>query len=161
METLNNLPDECGCGTLASISYMGHSTSCNDFKHLHERESHEVLLAILNKKKKKLSFGDETEFNPTEVNFDVPADIDADQDDTTQVVTIPCSREATSELNNSSPQALSMFPKNVTSTQNLPNTQPKPNSFTDSPLVNEEKNDEKTVDEEMPPLVDITDDITG
>ena len=28
METLNNLPDECGFGTLASISYMGHSTSC-------------------------------------------------------------------------------------------------------------------------------------
>ena len=26
METLNNLPDECGCGTPASISYMGHST---------------------------------------------------------------------------------------------------------------------------------------
>ena len=78
METLNNLPDECGCGTLASISYMGHSTSCNEFKHLHERESHEVLLAILNKKK-KLSFGDETEFNPTQVNFDVPADINADQ----------------------------------------------------------------------------------
>ena len=52
METLNNLPDECGCGTQASISYMGHSTSCDDFKHIHERESHEVLLAILNKKKK-------------------------------------------------------------------------------------------------------------
>ena len=52
METLNTLPDECGCGTPASISYMGHSTSCDDFKHVHERESHEVLLAILNKKKK-------------------------------------------------------------------------------------------------------------
>ena len=116
METLNNLPDECGCGTLASISYMGHSTSCNEFKHLHERESHEVLLAILNKKK-KLSFDDETEFNPTQVNFDVPADINADQADTTQVVTIPCAKETTSELNNSSPQALSMFAKNVTSTK--------------------------------------------
>ena len=31
MDTLNNLPDECGCGTLVSISYMGHSTSCDDF----------------------------------------------------------------------------------------------------------------------------------
>ena len=29
MKTLNNLPEECGCGTLASISYMGHSTSCS------------------------------------------------------------------------------------------------------------------------------------
>ena len=36
METLNNLPDECGCGTQASISYMGHSTSCSEFKHIHE-----------------------------------------------------------------------------------------------------------------------------
>ena len=61
METLNNLPDECGCGTQASISYMGHSTSCDEFKHIHEREYHEVLLAMLNKKK-KLSFGVETEF---------------------------------------------------------------------------------------------------
>ena len=51
METLNNLPDECGCGTQASISYMGHSTRCDDFKHIHERESHEVLLAILNKRR--------------------------------------------------------------------------------------------------------------
>ena len=50
METLNNLPDECGCGTQVSISYMGHSTSCDEFKHIHERESYEVLLAILNKK---------------------------------------------------------------------------------------------------------------
>ena len=60
METLYNLPDECGCGTPASISYMGHSTSCSEFKHIHERESHEVLLAILNKNK-NLSFGDETD----------------------------------------------------------------------------------------------------
>ena len=37
MENLNNLPDECGYGTHASISYMGHSTSCGDFKHIHER----------------------------------------------------------------------------------------------------------------------------
>ena len=51
METLNNLPEECGCGTQASISYMGHSTSCDEFKHIHERESHEVLLAILKKRK--------------------------------------------------------------------------------------------------------------
>ena len=70
METLNNLPDECGCGTQVSISYMGHGTSCDEFKHIHERESHEVLLAIFIKKK-KLSFGVETEFDPTKQNSDV------------------------------------------------------------------------------------------
>ena len=139
---------------------MGHSTSCNDFKHIHERESHEVLLDILNKKK-KLSFGVETDFNPTRGNADVQTDADADIADTTQVVPIRCAKKATSELNNSSPQALSMLAKNVTSTQNLPNNQANPSSFTDNLLVNEEKHGEKTEDEEMPPLVDITDEITG
>ena len=111
IETLNNLPDECGCGTLASISYMGHSTSCSEFKHIHERESHEVLLVILNKKKKLC---DETEFNPKRENFDVQANADANIADTTQVVPIPYAKETTSELKNSSPQVLSMLAKNVT-----------------------------------------------
>ena len=108
METLNNLPEECGCGTQASISYMGHSTSCDEFKHIHERESHEVLLAILNKTK-KLSFDVETDFDPTKQNSDVQINADADVADINQVIPIPCAKEATSELNNSSPQAISMF----------------------------------------------------
>ena len=138
---------------------MGHSTSCDEFKHIHERESHEVLLAILNKKK-KLSFGVETEFDPTKPSSDVQVDADADIADTNQVVPIPCAKEATSELNNSSPQALSMLVKNVTSTQNPPNNHPNPSSFTDICLMNEEKQGEKPEDEEMPPLMDITDNIT-
>ena len=105
-------------------------------------------------------FGDETDFNPTKTNFDVQANADEDQADTIQVATIPCTKETTSELNNSSPQALSMLAKNVTSTQNPLNHQPIPSSFTDTPLVNEKKDGEKSGDEEMPPLVDITDDIT-
>ena len=158
METLNNLPDECGCGTLASISYMGHSTSCDDFKHVHERESHEVLLAILNKKK-KLSF--DAEFDPRHQNYEVQIDADAVVADTDQVVPIPDAKKAIPELNNSSPQAMSMVAKNVTSVTNLPNNPPNPSSITDIPLMNEEKPGEKPEDEEMPPLVDITDDITG
>ena len=158
METLNNLPDECGCGTQASFSYMGHSTSCDDFKHTHERESHEVLLAILNKK--KLSFGIETEFDPRKQDYDVQSNADADIADATQVVPIPCAKEATFKLNNSSPQAISMLAKNVTSTSHLPNNPPNPSSLTDIPLMNEEKQGEKTEDEEMPPLVDITEEIT-
>ena len=97
----------------------------------------------------------------TRANFDVQADADADIADTTQVTTIPCAKETTSELKTSSPQALSMLAKNVTSTQNLPNNPPNPSSFTDTPLVNEVKHGEKSEDEEMPPLMDITDDITG
>ena len=34
---------------------MGHNTGCFKFKYIHERESYEVLLAIL-KKRKKVSF---------------------------------------------------------------------------------------------------------
>ena len=91
METLNNLPDECGCGTLASIFYMGHSTSCDDFKHVHERESHEVLLAILNKKK-KLSF--DAEFDPRHQNYEVQADADAVLVEAEQVKPIPDARKS-------------------------------------------------------------------
>ena len=160
METLNNLPDECGCGTQASISYMGHSTSCDEFKHIHERESHEILLAILTKKK-KVSFGVETEFDPTKQNSDVPINADADVADTSQVVPIPCAKEATSELNNSSPQAISRLTQNVTSIPNLPNNPPNPSSLTEIPLMNEDKLGEKPENEEKPPLVDITDEITG
>ena len=153
METLNNLPDECGCGTQASISYMGHSTSCDVFKISMTGKSHEVLLAILNKKK-KLSFGVETEFDPTKQNSDVQINADAHVADTNQVVPIPCAKEATSELNN-------RLAKNVTSIQNLPNNPPNPSSLTHIPLMNEEKPGEKPEDEEMLPLVDITDEITG
>ena len=53
--TIHNPPEHCGCGTAAEIAYMGHTTGCFKFKYIHERESYEVLLAIL-KKRKKVSF---------------------------------------------------------------------------------------------------------
>ena len=136
METLNNLPDEWGCGTQASVFYMGHSTSCGDFKHVHERESHEVLLAILNKKK-KLSL--DAEFDPRHQNYEVQVAADADVADFEQVVPIPNAKEASSELNNSSPQAMSMVAKNITSVTKPPNNPPNPSSITDIPVMNEEK----------------------
>ena len=58
MASLNSshpLKEECGCGTAAEIAYMGHHTGCSEFQYIHERESYEVLLAIL-KKKKRVSF---------------------------------------------------------------------------------------------------------
>ena len=54
-----------------------------------------------------------------------------------------------------------MIPKNVTSVTNLPNNPPNPSSITDIPMMNEEKLGKKPEDEEMPPLVDITDEDTG
>ena len=77
------------------------------------------------------------------------------------MVPIPDAKKATPELDNSSPQAKSMVAKNVTSVTNPPNNPPNPSSITDIPLLNEEKPGEKPEDEEIPLLVDITDDITG
>ena len=161
METLNNLPDECGCGTQASVYYMGHSTSCDDFKHVHERESHEVLLAILNRKK-KLSF--DAEFDPRHPNYESQVAVEAelaDLADFEQVVPIPDTKETTPGQNNSSPQAISMVARNVTSVTKPPNNPPNPSSITDIPVMSEEKPADKPEDEEMPSLVDITEDITG
>ena len=45
--------ENCGCGSAAEIAYMGHHTGCSEFQYVHERESYEVLLALLKKKKKK------------------------------------------------------------------------------------------------------------
>ena len=89
------------------------------------------------------------------------ADTNEDIANTTQVTTIPYAKETTSELKTSSPHALSMLAENVTSNQNLPNNPPNPSSFTDTSLVNEVKHGEKSEDDEMPPLIDITDAITG
>ena len=53
--TIHNPPEHCGCGTAAEIAYMSHNTGCIEFQYIHERESYEVLLAIL-KKRKKVTF---------------------------------------------------------------------------------------------------------
>ena len=55
MSTSLHLKEACGCGSAAEIAYMGHHTGCSEFQYVHERESYEVLLALL-KKKKKVSF---------------------------------------------------------------------------------------------------------
>ena len=76
LNNINNLPDGCGCGTSASIAYMGHSTGCVEFLHLHERESHEVLLAILKKKKNRI-FGEDSVIKPKRAKFDQPENTEA------------------------------------------------------------------------------------
>ena len=114
-------------------------------------------MAILNKKK-KLSF--DAEFDPRHPNYEVQVDTNTVDADVDQVVPIPDARKTIPELNNSSPQAMSMVAKNVTSVTNPPNNPPpNPSTITDIPLMNEEKPGEKPKDEEMPPLVDITDDV--
>ena len=52
MKSLNSAHPQreyCGCGSAAEIAYMGHHTGCSEFQYVHERESFEVLLAMLKK----------------------------------------------------------------------------------------------------------------
>ena len=63
LNTINNIPESCGCGTPASIAYMGHSIGYVESMHLHERKSYEVLLAILRSKKNR-TFGDDSVRGP-------------------------------------------------------------------------------------------------
>ena len=55
-DTIHNPSENCGCGTAAEIAYMGHNTACFKFQYIHERESYEVLLAILQKSEKVTGF---------------------------------------------------------------------------------------------------------
>ena len=50
--TQNMQQESCGCGTAAEIAYMGHKSTCVEFRWIHERSSHEILLASLQKRKK-------------------------------------------------------------------------------------------------------------
>ena len=129
LNTINNIPESCGCGTPASIAYMGHSTGCVEFMHLHERESHEVLLAILKSKKNK-TFGDDSVRGPKRAKF-VPTENtsshDGDKADTSQA----------KELSQSSTHAFSMLADIANSDHIPPNNPPNPNSVTDTITVDE------------------------
>ena len=42
----------CGCGTAAEITYLGHKSTCEEFQWIHERSSHEILLANFREEKR-------------------------------------------------------------------------------------------------------------
>ena len=84
---------------------MGYSTGCVEFLHLHERESHEVLLAIL-KKKKNRTFDDDSVTKPKGAKFDQPENTGSHDGN---MADIPCTKETFSELSQSSANALSML----------------------------------------------------
>ena len=54
--TQNGQQEACGCGTAAEIGYMGHKSTCEEFQWIHERNSYEILLASLQKRKKVTLF---------------------------------------------------------------------------------------------------------
>ena len=55
--TQNGQKESCGCGTATEIAYLGHKSTCEEFKRIHERSSCEMLLANLQKRKKVTLFG--------------------------------------------------------------------------------------------------------
>ena len=87
MSTSHHQREYCGCGSAAEIAYMGHHTGCSEFQYVHERESYEVLLALLKKKKKKkkVSFPG-CAFNKNKrprlhsPNYEAPRNDDTDED---------------------------------------------------------------------------------
>ena len=118
--------------------------------HLHERESHEVLLAILKKKKCK-SFGDDSVREPKRAKF-VPTENTGSHDGDTADIS------QAKELSQSSTHAFLMLADIVKSDHFPPNNPPNPNSVTDTITVDEaECFRDELENEEMPPLEDIDD----
>ena len=150
LNTFNNIPESCGCGTPASIAYMGHSTGCVEFMHLHERESYEVLLAVLKRKLNK-TFGDDSVSEPKRAKFVPPRNTSSHDEDTADT-------SQAKELSQSSTHALSMLADIAKSDHIPPNNPPSPNSVTDTITVDGAGclRDELE-NEEMPPLEDIDD----
>ena len=102
--TSNNPPENCGCGTAAEIAYMGHNTGCVEFLHIHERESYEVLLAIL-KKRKKVTFTDDAVVETKRPRLDSTVkteDKDDAKDEVPEVQKVPRAKEIQSNLSQTS-----------------------------------------------------------
>ena len=174
MSTSLHLKEACGCGSAAEIAYMGHHTGCSEFQYVHERESYEVLLALLKKKKKKKVSFPGCPFNKNKrprlhsPNYEVPKD-----DDTDENTRKPRARLSTKTLDLLADSAeLAFDADSVSSLPTDPPTNP-PEPLSDQ-IVNDgivcphetngatngeangEANDEPEgqADAEMPPLVD-------
>ena len=129
--TTNNSPEICGCGTAAAIAYMGHNTGFVEFQHLYERESFEVLLAIL-KKRKKVTFADDADIETKRPRLDSTVEnevADDDQDDkdaVSEVQKIPRAKELKPTLSHVPTDSLSVLADAAlaTSADTHPNTLP-------------------------------------
>ena len=123
LNSTQNPPEYCGCGTAAEIAYMDHNTGCNEFQYIHERESYEVLLAIL-KKRKKVSF------TGCPFNRNKRPKLDTEAKDDTEETTVfqktPRAKEVPSTLSQESPDSFPQEADTAETASNaaLPNTQP-------------------------------------
>ena len=109
-DTLNNPPESCGCVTAAAIAFMGHNTGCKEFLHMYERESFEIMLAIL-KKRKKVTFHEDTVVEPKRAKLEpivVTDDHDA-TDEIPKVKELPIAQEIQPNLSQSPTNKLSVL----------------------------------------------------
>ena len=128
LNSTQNPPEYCGCGTAAEIAYMGHNTGCNEFQYIHERESYEVLLAIL-KKRKKVSFTGcpfSKNKRPRLQSPKLDAETKDDSEEIPVVQKTPRAKEVPSNLSQESPDSFPLLADTAESASNaaLPNTQP-------------------------------------
>ena len=128
LNSLQNPPEYCGCRTAAEIAYMGHNTGCNEFQYIHERESYEVLLAILKKRKKVTFPGCPFSKNkrPRLQSPKLDAETRDDSEEIPVVQKTPRAKEVPTNLSQESPDSFPLIADTAESASNaaLPNTQP-------------------------------------
>ena len=113
--TTNNPPENCDCGTTAAVACMGHNTGCVEFLHTYERESYEVLLAIL-KKRKKVTFTDDPGRETKRPRLDSTVENEEKDDDkdnrdaVTEVHKVPRAKEIQPNLSQATRDSLSVLP---------------------------------------------------
>ena len=129
----NNQPENCGCGTAAAIAYMGHNTDCVEFQYINGRESYEVLLVIL-KKRKKVAFTDETDRETKKPRLDSTVengDKDEAKDAITEAQKVPRAKEIQPNLSQATTDSLSVLADETLSTSNATQPNIPPHSLSD------------------------------
>ena len=141
---------------------MGHSTGCVNFQYIHGRESYEVLLAIL-KKRKKVTFtgcsnnlSKRPRLHSPKVNEQIN---EATEEEVPEVENVPEAGNIQPNLSLEPTESLSMLADVAlaTSVTSQPDTQPNDPPKSPPDLVTESVDEadhpcEEEVDEEMPPL---------
>ena len=157
--TLNNSPESCVCRPAAAIAYMGHNTGCIEFLHIYERQSYEVLLAVL-KKRKKVIFLDDVLIETKKARLAstmITEDRDDVKDEIPEVQKVPRAKETQPNLSQIPADALSVLADTALSTSHITQPYNPPKSLPDLVTEPVDEADCPGVEdiEEMPPLEDI------
>ena len=143
--------ESCGCGTAAEIAYMGHKSTCEEFQWIHERNSYEILLASLQKRKKVTLF-DNIQQQHKRPRLQSPSGLGTNEDITKDTKTdVNMDNLSTSTTPNTATNSLAVlvevaqFHSSQSSLPDLISEQNNGNGGADCPCEE---------DEEMPPLED-------